>query len=334
MRKERHPSYTHAMRAVLVGNYGVGNVGDEALKAYFLRTFADVEWQILSAHPAKGEFHRLPGGLRSFLFTPWWKTIAAMRHADAVIFGGGTLLTDVESSYACFLWFLHALIARSVGTPVLLAFQGIGPFVTQRGEWFARATVRLSRFLSVRDSAAASRVHSWNLNINIIQTFDPIYSVISNQNTVRSKDILTLIPRQNSSDSFQKCALEHWRSRRWDAVYILSLAPESAREHSYCQMLAREIADAQFVPVDSVETLSMYVGQSAFVLTERYHGAIAALALRIPFAVISQGRGDKLAEIAQMAQDHDSREIFSAWVFQGEDALRDALRYHTHSHSS
>ncbi|MEK7137506.1 MAG: polysaccharide pyruvyl transferase family protein, partial [Patescibacteria group bacterium] len=139
------------MQYLLVGNYGVSNAGDEILREYFLERFPEIDWKVLSAHPEKGEFPRFPAGLRSFFSLRWLSTLRELRKADGMVFGGGSLLTDTESVRACFIWFLHAAAAWLLHKPIILAFQGIGPFRTKAGEWCSRWVVRRAAFISVRD---------------------------------------------------------------------------------------------------------------------------------------------------------------------------------------
>ncbi len=313
------------MHVLLVGNYGVGNLGDEALKHYMLRTFPEVTWTVVSACPGSGEVPRLPGGIRSLCTTPWWRTIRVYRSVDRVVFGGGTLFTDIESPYACVLWFLHAFLARLFGKPVLLAFQGIGPFRTRRGEWLARRTASAASFLSVRDPRSLAQVASWGLNSKVVQTFDPIYKEIYSRKSLGTKNLFILIPRENSGDAFRESAMRQLRSRKWDGVHILSFAPSSISETTYCRELGLLIPDSVLVPVHSIDTLLSELSGAAFVLTERFHGAVAALALGLPFAVISRAEGDKLAEMEAIAQS-DGAAALMASVLRGEDALREALR--------
>ena len=83
------------MKCLLVGNFGVGNLGDEALKDYFLQEFSTVDWTVVSADPqGEKEVARLPGGVRSLLKLQWFKTLFAYRSCDAIVFGGGSLFTD------------------------------------------------------------------------------------------------------------------------------------------------------------------------------------------------------------------------------------------------
>ena len=168
--------YTRSMRALLIGNYGVGNWGDDALRDYFLTAFPEIEWTVVSASarpPVRPErtipiVPRLPLGFRS-LFRPWWRTLRAIARTDAVVFGGGSLFTDSESLFACFLWGMHACVARFFHRPVFLASQGIGPFRTRLGEGIARSVALRSAFLSVRDTASMARVETWGLNKKCIQ---------------------------------------------------------------------------------------------------------------------------------------------------------------------
>ena len=86
---------------LLVGNFGVGNVGDEAIRTYILQAFPEVHWTVLSGDRMQsGDVPRLPYGIRSFLSTAWWKTLRAYRSSDGIVFGGGSLFTDVESKKA------------------------------------------------------------------------------------------------------------------------------------------------------------------------------------------------------------------------------------------
>jgi len=309
------------MRCVLVGNFGVGNLGDEALKEYFLQTFSDVDWIVLEACPVQPyEVPRLPLGFRS-LFRPWWKTLSAYRHADAVVFGGGSLFTDVESVYACLLWWWHAFAAHLFRKPVFLAFQGIGPFRTSLGKRLARWAVQHAAFVSVRDESSFQRVQSWNLNKQIVQTFDPLYEVFSmtNVNIVESNTIV-LIPRSNSGESFLIEACKVIQEHQGDPVRIVLMQPDHER------FIIERIASlahgrSSVVAATSTAQLMQAISDALLVVAERYHGALAAHALGIPVVVCPQSDGDKLSALPLSSQ----KSTLIASVQTGERSLREAL---------
>ncbi|MDD5026471.1 MAG: polysaccharide pyruvyl transferase family protein [Candidatus Peribacteraceae bacterium] len=315
------------MRYLLIGNYGVGNIGDEALKEYFLHSYPDVNWTILSAHPRKGEMPRFPLGVRSLLH-PWWRTLHALYRSDGVVFGGGTLFTDIESVYACILWWWHAFIARLFKKQVHLAFQGIGPFRTSLGEWLARSVVASSVTVSVRDLHSFERIKHWRMNKKIILTFDPVISLINEKKVDRDpKNVFIIIPRRNSNVSFLKQATDSFKERQFDRVLILSLQPDNSDEERLCEKLRSHIGvRATVLPIRTLRDLVLAVASGSQVLCQRYHGALVALALGKPVSIVPQETDDKLSALRQFATQSLDRATLIALVRDAEDVLRSALR--------
>ncbi len=310
------------MRCILIGNYGVGNIGDEALMAYFLRAFPDIDWIIVTASPkGEREVPRLPLGFRSF-FRPWGKTLQAIARADAVVFGGGSLFTDSESVFACVLWWWHASVARLFRKPVFLAFQGVGPFRTSFAEWLARSAFRSAAFVSVRDSASFRRVQLWNMHATPVQTFDPVFMLFARKKPVPSpKKILTIIPRGRSNDAFFT-EVSLVSRRPFDQLRIVLMQP-SAQERAMAERIkAAAPIESVVVPVLSPEQLLDEISMSSQVITQRYHGALAALAVGIPVTIVPQVSGDKLWELREM--QHDPQK-FAELLRRGEDAMAKAL---------
>jgi hypothetical protein len=149
-------------KALLIGNYGIGNLGDEALKNFFLTSSLNVDWTVLSSNPSSGnEVPRLPTGLRSFLRFNYLKTLKVFISAEVAIFGGGTLFTDTESRWAGFIWWIHACWCYVLGIPYILAFQGFGPFKPGFGTSFAKWSVKRAALVIVRDVQSFKRVKEW-----------------------------------------------------------------------------------------------------------------------------------------------------------------------------
>ena len=315
------------MKLLLVGNFGVGNLGDEALRQYFITRFSDVDWTIVSAHPTvTNEVPRLPLGLRSFR-QPWSKTIQAYKQTDGVVFGGGSLLTDTESILACVLWWMHAVVARFFGKPVFLAFQGIGPFHSHIGEWFARSTARKATFVSVRDEYSLQRVQQWGIK-DVVLTFDPVLKIIEPHLATSgdNKLIIGLIPRSNSKTEFIDRMKEVLGQRRPDEVRIISLQHDHPRECKLCEELPEHLGmPCTCRAVKTIQELADALTGVSYVLTERYHGGIAAIGLGIPFGMVVQSPEDKLSAL-KMYESGSHRMDSLALVQWGEEELREAFR--------
>lgn len=309
------------MRALLVGNYGVGNLGDEALREYFLERFGDIEWTVVSAAPAtKGEVPRLPAGVRSLFATPWWRTLSACAATEVVVFGGGTLFTDAESVRACRIWRAYARVARFFRKPVCFAFQGIGPFRSAQAKNLAADALRGAAFLSVRDEASFERASELVKGVDIVRSFDPIVSVLSRNANTASPKRFVVIPRANTTEAFAKRAAQLAASYQVP-VAILSLQPHAPQEQRWCESLREVLPSASVVPVNSVRDLADGVSGAAFLFTARFHGAIAALALGVPFEVFAQAGGDKLSSLHASAD----RAMLLSLVDAGERRLREAF---------
>lgn len=318
------------MSYLLVGNYGVGNLGDEALREYFLKRFSDAGLKVVSASPSENELHRLPCGVRSLFSFRWIKTIRALRKSDGVIFGGGSLFTDVESVWACVIWWVHVFFARLLGKKVILAFQGIGPFRTWIGKRLAQSAVCSAHFISVRDPQSFARVQDWKIGKNITQTFDPVFALIEGQEPdLNAQKILIVIPRENSDNLLQTKFDNLLQSDRFEEVRILSLKPDDRKEESYCRDLQESVTVASSViGVRTINDLSSAVAGGSFVLTQRFHGAIVALALGKEIEVIPQGKSDKLDVLAELLNSEPARgrkERLRALVDDGERALKEVL---------
>jgi polysaccharide pyruvyl transferase CsaB len=316
-------------RCMLVGNYGVANLGDEALREYFLHAFPDINWTVLSAHPTQSnEVYRLPGGIRSLLTTPWWKTLRTLRTADAVVFGGGSLFTDVESVYACFLWFMHARVARMFHVPVHLAFQGIGPFESKIGEWLARSTVRHATSVSVRDRASFNRVQGWSKSIKVVQVFDPVFSAMRTQKIEdETKNVFTIIPRHNSGEILQSSIKKMISQQGAPAsIRLVLMQPDDPSEQAWANAFSAMIGlPVERVPTVTLKDLMRAVAGSRLVITERFHGALAALAAGVPVEIVPQGTGDKLHELQQnIAAGFDVHAALNR-IAEGEQLLRSQL---------
>ncbi len=317
------------MRCILIGNYGVANLGDEALREYFLHAFPSIEWTVLSAHPTQSnEIYRLPGGLRSFFMTPWWRTIRAIRQSDAVVFGGGSLFTDVESVYACVLWYMHARTARFFGIPVHLAFQGIGPFTSTMGEWLARSTVYHAASVSVRDRASFDRVQHWSKSIKVVQVFDPVFSAMHTQKIdEETKNVFTIIPRHNSGEILQS-AIKKVISQQGSpaSITLVLMQPDDPSEKLWADQFTSTIGlPVERVPVVTLDDLMRAVAGSRLVVTERFHGALAALASGLPLEIVSQGKGDKLDELRASIERGFNADHALQLIADAEAALRTAL---------
>jgi len=178
----------------------------------------------------------------------------------------------------------------------------------------------MASHISVRDSVSRKRLEHWKLNTEVIQTFDPVFSLIDNgKKYLSSKNVFIIVPRKNSSATFRDRARELLDSRAWDEVRILSMQPDDPAECALCAQLNAYAANVRVVPLRLLSELAMHIAAGTTVLTQRYHAALAALALDKHLETISQEEGDKLSQLSLLQWD-GSRCV--QLIAQGEAALR------------
>ena len=154
-------------RLVLSGWYGNGNLGDEAMLASMLQALrnrmSDLDITVFSDYPADTrskycvdalghppfplDVQRLPTLIASHKETR--QAIAALRHADLFILGGGGLLHDYRGGV--YLWLLEIVLAKVLGTPVALYAVGCGPIHRKSGIVLHRAVLSRTDLITVRD---------------------------------------------------------------------------------------------------------------------------------------------------------------------------------------
>lgn len=165
----------------LSGYYGYGNSGDEAvlhaivqaLREEADRMGVDVRPIVLSGNPAATErvhgveaVHRMRLG----------EVRRALREADALISGGGSLLQDVTSPKSIPYYLGVLRLAQWMGKPTFVYAQGIGP--VRRKTLFGpmiRSVFRAARYVSVRDEESKALLSSFGLEVSRIDVVpDPV----------------------------------------------------------------------------------------------------------------------------------------------------------------
>ena len=133
---------------------------------------------------------------------------------------------------------------------------------------------------------------------------------------------LIIIPRHNSTEQFFQRASEKYSSQEWDEVAIVSLDPR--HDQPSIDRLKHTMPDSQYrrtVFIRTIDELVEALHDASFVLSQRYHGAIGALALGVPFDTAPQVSGDKLDVLMRM-----DRSACAALVDNGKQTLDRVLK--------
>ena len=154
-------------KLVISGYYGFGNAGDEAMLSAMVSALRALDptlsITVISGNPADTRrrynvfaVHRLN----------LWGIARAVRQADLLVSGGGSLLQDVTSGRSIFYYLGVLQLACLLGCPIMLYAQGIGPIrssvarsvMRHIGNRIVAGTVRDAGSLAELGAGAASRM--------------------------------------------------------------------------------------------------------------------------------------------------------------------------------
>lgn len=159
-------------KVIICGNYGAGNIGDEAILRCLLNDLIGNEITIMSANPSEtaskyniNSIFPLPSGIRSWFKSKFCltkrreliRTKKAFSDADLFVFGGGTLLTDTPIK-SMFVWGTQAKEAIRLKKPIEILAGGIGPFKSKWAQKWAIKILKNAQKITVRDKKSQQLV--------------------------------------------------------------------------------------------------------------------------------------------------------------------------------
>ena len=144
------------MKNVLIsGYYGFNNTGDEAMIETMSSLLAkrDCSLTVLSSNPDRTkELYNV----RAYNRYKLSEVIKAIKEADIVVSGGGTLFQDITSKKS--IWYYLGIIklAQIYRKKVVVAFQGMGPIDTKYYRRMTRKILnkKIVKFIGLRDEQA------------------------------------------------------------------------------------------------------------------------------------------------------------------------------------
>ncbi|MCR4399939.1 MAG: polysaccharide pyruvyl transferase CsaB [Syntrophomonadaceae bacterium] len=167
------------MRFVLSGYYGFDNAGDEALLTAIISSLRQLEPQaeflVISGNPART---RAVHGVAAVSRTAFLDITRALRRADLLISGGGSLLQDITGPLSLPYYLGIMVMAHAVGTPVMLYAQGVGPITRRSSRCMIRTVVNRVNLVTLRDQDSLALLRSLGVTVPPCEvTADPVFAL-------------------------------------------------------------------------------------------------------------------------------------------------------------
>jgi len=177
------------MKIFLIGWFGAGNLGDEAILLSELLSIREkregVRFYILSFNRRRTErlTANIPevekiigmGAKRSFLKSDFKGLLNAFKTVDIVVIGGGGIFQDIYNYYPIPFFTFMALAARFFRKLLVFYSVGIGPVNTSIGKKMCRFAANSADVLSVRDEESRDLLSEIGVTREIHVSADPVF---------------------------------------------------------------------------------------------------------------------------------------------------------------
>lgn len=164
---------------VISGYYGSKNAGDEAMLAAMLEVFADIDPKVnITVISSSPEDTRQRHGVESVYWLDILSIFSALRKADLLISGGGSLLQDVTSRRSLYYYLAIIWLAMIAGTKVMLYAQGIGPIRGSMARSLMSWLGNKIDLITVRDHGSIHELEAMGITgPHIEETADPVLAI-------------------------------------------------------------------------------------------------------------------------------------------------------------
>ncbi|MEL7035786.1 MAG: polysaccharide pyruvyl transferase CsaB [Cyanobacteria bacterium J06592_8] len=266
-------------RVVCSGYYGKGNGGDEALLASLLQMLPpSVEPLVLSGNPTQTEERYQ---VASYNRMNALEILKVLRHSDALIWGGGSLIQDVTSAISPFYYGGLMGLAQRMGLKTIAWAQGIGPLQRPITQKLAYQCFSECTRISVRDRASAQLLSDWE--IPFILAPDPVWALDSKAvpglwDLPAPRVALTLRPhRQLTSERLSLLIQALVSFQTATQAFILLLPFQLSQDFAIAQLIHRAIPNcSQILRLEDPRQLKGVFRGVEMVIGMRFHSLIMA----------------------------------------------------------
>lgn len=293
------------MKAVISGYYGFDNIGDEAVLkciVYGLKQRGVEDITVLSNKPIEtSRKYKVKAANRNSLK----EIFRAIKRADVVLSGGGSLIQDKTSSRSLWYYLGIMILGKLLRKKVYVVGQGIGPVEKKFDRWLASIVLNKVDGITVRDQLSyefllkelgikreVEIAADFAINFPLEEVDDRVFEKILEKEGIDllSQEYLLICPREWGNFELSRVEL----ARAADFIseeygYRIVFLPfyhedieESDRIATYMKMPSDILTEKY-----DVEEILAIIKRSEFLIGIRLHSLIFAFISLVPFVGIS-----------------------------------------------
>jgi polysaccharide pyruvyl transferase CsaB len=296
----------------LLGAYGQNNLGDDALLEVFLEQFSTPNLIVNSAQPARTSQRYGVETVATYAGWPRFRRIRALGRTGTIVFGGGSLLKEIEGgpiARLCYFLRIFALLlfGKLFNRPTAMLGVGMGPLDRPLNRLLARHAANLTDLICVRDTASRELLVKIGVRQPIHVTADPVFLLAPDETTpelqspqleeaqgsTRTAGVssgadhpkIVVIPRYSLTDAHKRALAEacdqlvEAYGARIQFLIFQSNYQERFDDATSAHEIVACMRHGDAVTLDIPETAGAaleQIGQATLVISARLHGLIFA----------------------------------------------------------
>ena len=284
---------------VMSGYYGFGNAGDDAIlesiQTSIRAASSEVSVTVLSNDP---ELTRSRYGLEAVPRFNMNQVRTAIRQADALLFGGGSLLQDVTSTRSLLYYLSVIRCAQKQGKPVMLYANGIGPVKQKANRSRVKRVLDKVDLITVRDHSSARELEDMGVKASrIVVTADPVFllepagpdrarALLASAGLPEGRQFAAVSVREwDGSERFLEgvaALCDDLKRKHGLEILFLMMQPEKDRKATNQVRAARKEQSLLLEEDCTPRELMAVLGQGRLCLAMRLHTLIFAARMSVP----------------------------------------------------
>jgi len=295
---------------LLVGGYGVGNVGDEALLAGLLKELSPaVEQLTIVTHDAAGtrSLHasEVPDSTTFMTVEPSKLDLTReLVDNDVFVFGGGGLFSRYQGPYAAKIPY-YAMAAKALQKEIHWTAVGVYPTTPTQTVQALRLIMNQSESVSVRDPVSHRFLRESGVN-DVTLVADPATKLkvdelagrelLADQGVAVDGDVIGIAARRvldreinGRLQATYRTVAEELVERGYEVVFIpfCRHSYESVgKDHQVCEILHEQISESSVISYDTPHEALNVVATLDGLLATRLHSMIFAVVAETPHSSI------------------------------------------------
>ena len=336
---------------LIIGNYGAGNLGDDAILAGILEELNVIGYKgaikvthagVKTSTEIYKSVQRIPFpplGIRTKLRnliryklekSPEKNAFQkALDESDKVIMGGGGLFTDSESIKAPFIWAILARFVLKANKPLLMYGQSVGPIKNPLARLLTRHVFKRAEIVMVRDRMTKEFLN--NLGVSSVLGTDPAVKWVETiRRKIPKKDLILVCLRNfpGISMEWKKMLMKSLKEfANNNDLELCALSMDTREQALYKDKKNDEYIisrDSIFSPHSATEVLTA-LQKAKLIVSMRLHGVILGAYCSTPTLAISYTNKVKdyfsdlvnslpisILEISNLSKDNLSSQIKQA----------------------